>query len=267
MTRRCLYLLMALVLAASTAQARVMAPPPIPDRVVKAQAIVVGKVTAVEEKTVSAGGQEYQIAVVQVEEALLGAKGLTHVRVGFLPQRNPRFPQLNLTVGQESCFFLSKPAGATFYTTPAYFDVIDKKNANFANEVALIRRCGKLIGDTKAGLASKEQEDRLLTVAMLLARYRVPPPGSTNPPKLEPIDAEESKLILLTLAGMDWSKSVPNLRVEPASLFYRLGVTPKDGFTPPKDFKELPDAAKKWLKDNADKYRIQRFVAEAPKKN
>lgn len=263
MKRRCLYLLAALVLTTSAAQARVMAPPPIPDRVVKAEAIVVGKVTAVEEKTVSANGQEYQIAVVQVEEALLGAKGLTHVRVGFFPQRNPRFPHLNLTVGQEACFFLSKPAGATFYTTPMYFDVIDKKSP----DNALVRRCGKLIADTKAGLASKEQEDRLLTVAMLVARYRVPPPGSTNPPKLEPIDAAESKLILQTLAEMDWSKSVPNLRVEPASLFLRLGVTAKDGFTQPKDFKELPDAAKKWLKDNADKYRIQRFVAEAPKKN
>ena len=41
---------------------------------------------------------------------------------------------------------------------------------------------------------------------------------------------------------------------------YRLGLTDKDGWTPPKTGNQM-DAAKKWLKDNAGKYRIQRFVA------
>jgi hypothetical protein len=48
----------------------------------------------------------------------------------------------------------------------------------------------------------------------------------------------------------------------PQTIFFQLGLTPKDGWTPPKDFKQLPDEAKKWLKDNADKYVIQRFVYE-----
>jgi len=36
--------------------------------------------------------------------------------------------------------------------------------------------------------------------------------------------------------------------------------TPQDGWTLPEDIKKVPDAAKKWLRDNADSYRIQRYV-------
>ena len=52
----------------------------------------------------------------------------------------------------------------------------------------------------------------------------------------------------------------------PQTMFYRLGVTAADGWTQPKDFKQFPEAAKKWLTDNADKYRIQRFVREKMEK-
>ena len=37
------------------------------------------------------------------------------------------------------------------------------------------------------------------------------------------------------------------------------------GWTQPKDFTQFPTEAKKWLKDNAGKYRIQRFVRASDK--
>src|SRR6516225_11259353 len=64
---------------------------PLPERVAMADTIIVGKVTAIEEKTVSAhqflGAKDkvdYNIAVVEVKDALLGAKGMTHLKIGFV---------------------------------------------------------------------------------------------------------------------------------------------------------------------------------------
>src|SRR5690242_3713642 len=62
---------------------------PLPERVATADAVVAGKVTGIEDKTVSAEPApgvkdkvEYQIAVIKVEDAVLGIKNLTHVKVG-----------------------------------------------------------------------------------------------------------------------------------------------------------------------------------------
>ena len=91
-----------LLLAALPAPAKAMmiAPAPIPQRVAHADVVVVGKVTAIEEKTVSValapGAKdkvEYRIAVIKVQDDLLGAKGLTHIKVGFIvPKERPPRP-------------------------------------------------------------------------------------------------------------------------------------------------------------------------------
>lgn len=276
---------LALLASATPAKALVAAPAPIQDRVAQAQVIIVGKVTAIEQKPISArpapGGQpvEYQVAVVQVGEALVGAKGLTHVRVGFIPPQavappdptNPiripirRYPSVNLTKDQEVCLFLTPHASESFFVAPMYYDVIDKKsNPNFDKEVALVRRCTKVLADPNAGLKSKDGEDRLLAASMLLGRYRTLRGPVKGVPKQEPIDAEQSKLILLALAEADWTaRATAPMQATPQSLFYRLGLKPQDGWVQPKVAKEFPEAAKKWLRENADKYRIQRYVSEA----
>ena len=64
-----------------------------------------------------------------------------------------------------------------------------------------------------------------------------------------------------TLFGTD-EKS----RVQPQMVFFRLQLTEKDGWKPPQDFQQQAEEAKKWLKDNADKYRIPRFVNDAKEK-
>ena len=86
---------------------------PIPNRVAAADAVVVGKVTAIEEKTVlvKEGNRmvEYKIAVVTVGDGLLGTKGAKTVRLGFVPippnvRINPA--PLQPAVDMEGCFFL-----------------------------------------------------------------------------------------------------------------------------------------------------------------
>lgn len=62
--------------------------------------------------------------------------------------------------------------------------------------LVLTRRCVKLLDNTPAGLKAKEAEDRLLTIAMLIGRYRHYRPGVCGP-ETEPIPADESKLMPL----------------------------------------------------------------------
>jgi hypothetical protein len=278
----------ALLVAATAANAMMIAPPSLPQRVAQASTIVVGKVEKIEEKTVSAprfpGDKEkaeYQIAVIKVDDPILAAKGITHVRVGFVPPPmgrpgigvRPR-PTVTFAKDQEVLVFLQPHFEANFLEAPAYFDVINKQgNANFEKDVAEVKKYAKLLADPKAGLTSKDKEDRFTTAAILLTQYRTPKP-SAKQPKTEAVDAETSKLILTALAEADW-KGMPGFnRLNPLVLFQQLGVTEKDGFNPPMmevmgrkqvDFQKYPEAAQAWLKENAGKYKIQRFVADEKK--
>src|SRR5947207_2802786 len=86
--------LLCLVLVQAAQALRIMNVPSAPQRLAQADVVVVGKVTAVEDKNVMAelspGNKEkaeFRVVVVKIAEALVGAKGLTHVKVGYvLPQ-------------------------------------------------------------------------------------------------------------------------------------------------------------------------------------
>jgi hypothetical protein len=211
----------------------------------------------------------------------MGAKAGSEIRVGFIPPQTApaggpvfirRRPGLVLTTGQEGCFFLTKHPDENFYTVPAYFDFVEKKAPNFDKDMVQVKRCVKLLSDPDAGLKSKDAEDRMLTAGMLVSRYRTVKPGMDGK-TTEPIDAEESKRILQTLAEADWTVK-PNpqpgpfgLQMTPQNIFLRLGLTPEDGWKQPQNFMEVPAAAKAWLKDHAGAYRITRFVAEKSDKD
>lgn len=255
---------------------------PLPERVATADAVVVGKVTAIEDKTVSAemapGAKEkteYHVAVIKVADDILGAKGLTHIKVGFVKPAAPvpgkppiirpggGYAAPQPTVDQEGCFFLTKHHSEPFYLLQGYNSVINKAgNDNFDKDVARAKECAKLLADPKAGLKSKDADTRALTAEMLAIRYTTPRAGQT---KREAIDADESKLILTALAEADWTKNVGPNDLSPQWGFARLGLTDKDGWNAAGPFNTpnaYQDAAKAWLKGHADTYRIQRYVAE-----
>src|SRR5262249_2709733 len=91
---------------------------PIPEMVGGADTIIVGKVAAIEPTLTAAlpdrkaaKKEHYQIVEVTVQEKLLGAKGLTRVKVGlqcaeFSLPRGPKKiePMVRLAQGQEACF-------------------------------------------------------------------------------------------------------------------------------------------------------------------
>jgi hypothetical protein len=297
-----------LVAAAPAAATFIKTQMPIPEMVGGADTIIVGKVAAVQPNITAAlpdrkapKKEHYQIVEVTVQEKLLGAKGLTRVKVGvqcaeFSMPRGPKKiqPMVNLTQGQEACFFLKRHYSGSFYLA-GYDSVLTTKgplglNQNYKQDLDQARKCVKLLAAADASLKSAKAEDRMLTVAMLIRKYRGPAPfavfGQKGPdgksPAEEPISAEQSKLILSALARADWSlakEPFPSL-THPSSLFRRLGLTAKDGWTLQqnkmlnplngqagfKAHQEFTAAAKKWLKANAGKYRIKRLVEEGKEK-
>lgn len=275
---RIFFALLACLTSAVAIQAKVAAPPQIPQRLTQADCVVVGKVVSLEDKTVmlaatrdDAEKQEYRVALVKIDDGLFGAKGLTHVRVAFRPVAarggRTRFEHLNHTVGQEACFILTRHfAEPGLFVAPAWYQVLDKSGKGMGDydaELKLLRRCTKILEEPDAALKSKDAADRFLAAALLIGRYRNADLGT----KTEPIPAEQSKLILAALAEADWTQRDAQTQLTPHQVFAQLALQPADGWKPPifKDvLKEFPIAAQKWLKDNPN-YRIQRYVADAKK--
>jgi hypothetical protein len=273
----------------SSARAMMIAPQPISQRVATADRIVVGKVTGFADKTVSVESfpgakqkMEYQIAIVKVETNIFGAKGVKEIKVGFIaPQVGPGGPggpgrpfirpgnrSPSLALNQEACLFLTKHHEGDFYTMPMYFSVINKQgNANFDKDVDEAKHCVKLLADPKGGLKAENKADRIITAFMLMTKFSAPKP-STGKRTMKPIDPELSKQILLVLADADWNArpvGVGGFMMTPSAIFSRLQLTEKDGWKQPRtpeEAKQLPDKAKEWCKDNADKYVIKRVVFE-----
>jgi hypothetical protein len=267
---------LALLETAAPARAMLIAPQPLPLRAARAECIVVGKVTSIEEKEVEAAmapgvpKTSYKIAVVEVSENVLGAKGQKTVRVGFVPPRAPAKPPiikrygLTLTVGQEGLFLLTKHPQDSFYV-PGIFDFVSSQNnPKFAADLEQVKRTVKYLDDPLPGLKSKDAEERLSTANLLVERYRTVPFGTKT--KTEPIDAELSKLILTAIAEANWNQNVLRGQAHPYAVFSRLGLTEQDGWSP-RNFKNIQDhyaAAQAWLQKNAATYRIQRFVKDPP---
>ena len=257
-------------LAVVPAAAGKMAPPPaMPLRAAPADAVVLGKVTAVAAKAEKAelykgDTREMTFATVKVESALLGKPGKT-VKVGFLaplpPKGKRKRPAARLSADQEACLFLLKlPTKKGSYYLANYYDVVGKNVPGWKEGVEEVKKAAKLLAAPMKGLKSKDAGERALTAILLIFRYKAPVYGST---KTEAVPAAESKLILTALAEADWDARPGGGReLIPQAAFSRLGLTALDGWKTPRDYAELTKNAKAWLKDNAAKYEMTRSVRE-----
>ena len=111
--------------------------------------------------------------MIKISDALVAAKGLTTIRLGFVPTPfgvavSP--PPFQPRVGMEGCFFLTKHGEADFMLAQGQLTFIDMKNATFDKDIALIKRCVKILEDPDAALKAKNAEDRFLAAAMLVAQ-------------------------------------------------------------------------------------------------
>src|SRR5262249_39459105 len=149
-------------------------------RIAIADVVVIGRVAGIEDKDIDAvlfpGGDpiKTRIARVGVVEVLQGPANLKDIRVGYLtPAGKYKYPQVNLEAGQEYLLLLRKHADGKFYVCDNIADALLRtNNPNFDKEIVEIKRCLKLLAAPKAGLTSKDAGDRLLTVTLLVQRYR-----------------------------------------------------------------------------------------------
>jgi hypothetical protein len=260
------------------ARALVMAPPPpVPERVARADCIVVGKVVALEEQEVMAFPHAdapekvlHRVAVLKVAEALKGGAGRRTLRVGFPAEARraglgvrpagPRFGTA-LKVGQEGLFYLRRHDREAFLTAPMYYDVVPAQHPSFGQEVELARVAVKLGNDPAEGLESGDRRERFYAAALLIQRYRTFRGGSG---RTEPIGARQSRQILTALAEADWKQPGP---ITPWTLLMQLGLRREDGWTFPaagKGAEALHGAARAWLREHAGTYRIRRIVPADP---
>jgi hypothetical protein len=120
----------------------------IPNRVVQADVIVVGKLGKAEEKTVSStywpGAKakvDYQVMELTVEEGISGTKKGDVIRFGFMvPKAKLKGIQV-FTAGQECLFFLSKHHDESFSIAGEGYHAIDKVKKAYAKDLELTRRC------------------------------------------------------------------------------------------------------------------------------
>jgi len=62
---------------------------------------------------------------------------------------------------------------------------------------------------------------------------------------------------------VEWKEEEAPLELSPFSLFMRLDLTPEDGWRPPGAVAGQITAAKNWLAENGNKYRIQKYVPDS----
>lgn len=231
---------------------------------------------------------KYKVATLQIEDRVLGAGGITRVRVGFPADGRPGFIAtvtvtatpgmtrpagvLTLAAGTEGCFALAKHPTADFYVIvgpPTY-----KKDPNYAKEVDKLKKYGRAISDPVAALKAKDLQDRFEAAQIILQRYLVPQ-GSN---RREPVPDEENKLLVALLKELPWvpadgkrtradGKMVPHraalwYTLNPSELGFKRPDPPKrnPGDPPPNFDKVMDEATTKFLNENADKIRLKRFV-------
>ena len=259
-------ILMAAVAFAATANAGVLVmPPPGAARIANADVVLVGKVTSIEPQDVVVGTAKYRIAVVQIDDAIKGTKeGVKSVRIGFNPIEKPK-PNVFVTggrpvqlqVGQGGLFLLKKNDKESFFEIGgiAGYYVNSDKNDDFG-EVAAAKTAARASANPQTSL-KHGRDERFAAAAILVEKYALPWPESSSGS-----DRRRGKQAHHEGAWRCRLEDAGQLHVaaaERGQLFQRLSVTKADGFMPPAGA-NFQEAAQAWLRDNAEKYRIQRYV-------
>ena len=256
------------------------------DKLVRADAVVVGKVTALEKDTVDAtpvaGAPDkiaYTIAVIKVETGLFGAANVTHLKVGFVPPApvDPAAPvrpgrggfqqQVNLTKGLEGLFFLTKHHSGEFYVVSPMLAPAEAAADGYKEQVALVKQGAAVLADPAKALTAEKAGDRSFAASVLVTKYRAAPEGSEV--ATVKVSADESRLVLKALAEGNWKAEASRADAPNAyQAFSQLGLTDADGWKypvvkPGEDFVEKTRAAfVAWVAGAGKDYQINKLVAK-----
>lgn len=263
-------------------------------RALAAETVVVGKVASIEKDAVEVDGAPgapkttYRIALVKVDSALVGATGLTHIKVGFIPapdapgapagvapapgvlprpilpnRRGPLATQLK--EGQEFVLFLDKHPTAGFHIMNFMNPPVDLSTDQGKKDLEDVKKVVAVLKDPKAALTSAKAEDRYFAACTMLSKHRQYPRGVAKAEQ-KPIPAEENALILKGLLEGDWDAATPG---QPGGTMVigLLGLNPKAGFVYPKIkpgqkigglYKQ---AFETWLKGPGKDFVIKQYVS------
>ncbi len=278
MTARLLVLFCSAVSAGTAAGAPIPAAPAPILRAMTAQVVVVGNVQSFEADTVEAEAYPgspkvaHRVALVKVSDALLGAKGLTHVKVGWVhvtPSPNPRANRgtVSLSDGFEGCLYLKKHPTADFYTFDYMSQPLDAKAQQFEQEVAGAKKMLLAATDPVKALKAEKADDRFLAAAYLLTRYTTRPAGKVEEVA---VPAEEKALLLDALLAANWAAE-PNGAPAPANVVSRLtqdrpGAFRPKPFTGNGDYNAFMKAEfKAWAAGDGATYELKKFVPKTAK--
>ena len=263
-------------------------------KVMQAEAVVVGKVSSIDKEAVDleqyAGGPKvpHTVANVKLTDVLFGVKNVTHVKIVFvkpgddqpqpgggvgpggpLPGRRP-FPGQQAFVpaeDQEGVFFLQKhPAAAGYYVVQPGQAPLLSTDANYKDDLKTVTAMAAAFASPEKALAADKAEDRLTAALALAQKYRGFP--ANNPSGVVDevaVPAGETKLFLKVLGEADWAKTPDAARLADA-----LGLVPGSFGLPvalPADGEEPLAARQKAFKAWADKYaakfEVRKYVAKA----
>jgi hypothetical protein len=261
------------------------------EKLIRADAVVVGKVTAIEKNTVEAAAypdakekQTYKVAVIKIESGLVGAANITHVKVGFIPPPPDRaeppaggpgrplpvrgFGPVHLTEGMEGLFYLTKHHSGEFYIINPLMAPVEAKADGYKDQLALTKEGAAVLADPMKALKAKSAADRTFAATVLVGKYRAYPENAGNAKvENEKVSVEESQLVLKALAEGNW-KPDPKAPTAPNAYqaFSQIGITDKDGWKypmvkPGEDFiDKTKDAFVVWLAGPGKNYQLNRFV-------
>lgn len=255
------------------------------EKLVRSDVVAVGKVTAVEKDEVLApqfpGATDkaaYKIAVVKIENGLVGANDITHVKIGFIPfaegarRRLWRrgYSPVNLTKDMEALFYLQKHHSADFYTIGLLMVPTDTKDENYKAELETVKKGAAVIADPMKALNAEKADDRMFAAAVMVTKYRSYPENGAEVESAK-VGADESKLILKAIAEGDWKKDQDGIAPHPYQAFSMLGLNQTSGFKfpqvkPGEDFiTKSKETYIAWLAGAGKDYQITKLVAKPNK--
>lgn len=271
------------LLAVPVQAKRIARPVSTVEKVTRADATVVGKVTAIEKDLVVAaptvGSPEkvsYQVAVVKVDAALTGDPNATHVKVGFVaPAKNDPVPgrpvrggfgSVALTEGTEGLFYLTKHHSGAFYTINPMLAPAETSSDKYKDQLAQAKRVAAVLSDPAKALKVDKAADRAFAATVLVAKHRSYP-FDANDVDVAKVSAAESRAILKALAEGEWKPDPNDLTgFGPFQAFGQLGLTDKDGWKPPalkpgdNYIDKTKEAFTAWLDGPGKEYQIGKFV-------
>lgn len=282
--------------SSADAKALVVAPQRPSQLIVQSQVVLTGKVIDVDKDPVEVTPYRnapkdqkvyYKIATVKIDEAIIGASGITQIRVGFpadaiaeagggglpgAPGRIRRPQQIALTKDMTGCFFLNPFHEGDFYVSTGFGGVIVKKDKDdgYDKQIAEVKKAAKILEEPLAALKSKEKSERWFATTLILQSYRAP--KAMTKMTQEAVPAEENKLLLENLLEMPWLPE-GNDYTKPcrSQIWYSVQESMKGFVQPqpkpvqpgqqPEDYNKVIDqATSKYLKENLAKIKLQRFV-------